>query len=592
MIRSSSITSGHGSSVATSHWTRRGWLTRTTQVTLAAMVPFSRARAAAMSSGVSYRDPAVGERLSLQARLAEPGPLQALVQRSLDAARSAGAPYADVRLTRTVGHLYDWQTGAHRFAAETEVQGIGVRALVDGYWGFAAAAVYDAGAVVRLAQDAVAQAKINAAVSRAGGTVGPAGIIAPPIELAPAPVVTGSWTTPITIDPFSVPVEEKLDHIAFWDTLAQQYGFGFPMVFASGLVFTREERVLGTTEGTLVTQTRYQTGGFTSLNLSNGRRGNLTKLDMAGRGWELVLDAKIPEQLETLASAAPRAPESKKGAEVGRYTIVCDGATMAALLDQTLGVVTQLDRALGYEANASGTGYLDDPLAALGTLSVASPLITVAANRSAPSQLATVQWDAEGVTPEDVTLIENGVLLDYQTTREQVGWLSQYYQKAGKPLHSHGYAEAESALVMPLQMSPNLALTPSTGSTRLEDLIASVPKGLLITGGSVTTDFQARSGTLGAPSGAMHEITNGRVGKVILGGAVKFDSPDLWKKIAAVGGAPTISAASRGSFGFIYGGTGGPIAKGEPAQSTSHTVQAPAALIQEQAVVDTTRTTR
>jgi TldD protein len=497
-----------------------------------------------------------------------------------------------VRLTRTVGHEYKWHSGSHLFSAETEVQGLGVRALVNGYWGFAAAAVYDATVVVRLAQDAVGQAKTNAAISRAGLDSGNAARLVQVVDLAPTSAVTGSWATPVAIDPFAVPVEEKLDSIASWDMLAQQYRLFFPPIYGSSLVFIREESVLGTTEGTLVTQILYQTGGRATLEAQNSPKV-LTKLDFAGRGWELVLDANVPAQIEAIAATPHHAPEKAKAAEVGRYTVVCDGATMAAMLDATLGPATQLDCALGLEANATGTSYLNAPLAMLGTLQAAAPLVTVTANRSTPTQLATVKWDAEGVTPEDVTLIKQGVLVDYQTTREQASWLAPYYQKKGMPVRSHGYAGAESALVTSLQMLPNLALAPSSETTRLEDLIASVPSGLLITGGSVSTDFQSRTGTLHTSAGAMREIKNGRVGKVILGGAVQFDSLDLWKKIQALGGPGTNAVAGHPTTGFIYGGIGGQgTVKGEPAQSTPYTVQAPAALIQDQAVIDTTRAIR
>jgi TldD protein len=263
---------------------------------------------------------------------------------------------------------------------------------------------------------------------------------------------------------------------------------------------------------------------------------------------------------------------------------------MAALLDATLGLATQLDRALGYEANASGTSYVNDPLAMLGTFQIASPLVTVTANRSAPAQLATVHWDAEGVVPEDVTLIQHGVVVDFQTTREQARWLAPYYQRAGKPIRSHGYAGVENALMTPLQMMPNLALVPGTDATQLEDLIASVPDGLVITGGTVTTDFQGRTGII--YPGKMHAIKNGRLGNVIVNGAVQFDSLDLWKKITAVGGASAMATVGHESTAFIYGGTGNGTPKGEPAQSTPYTVQAPAALIQGQAIIDTSRARR
>lgn len=594
-----------GARVGARAWTRRHWLIGAAHTAAFAMVvPFRRARAVdSQTLGVAYRDPATAERLARQMAFADPDTLRTLVLRALDAAKSAGARYADARLTRSVGHVYDWQSGAHRFAADTEVQGIGVRALVDGYWGFAAAAVYDPDAVVRLAQDSVAQAKTNATVSRASTLVTTTSSVAsaPAVELAPAPAVTGTWVMPVVIDPFAVPIEEKLDHIASWDMLAVQRGFIFPQVFGSSLIFVREECTLGTTEGTLVTQTTYQTGGHGALQLRTGGSvqpqggGPLTGLGFAGRGWELVLDAKIPEQIEAMAAlraSQPRATPAKSF-QVGRYTLVCDGTTMASLLDQTLGSATQLDRALGYEANATGTSYLNDPLTMLGTLQAAAPLVTVKANRSAPTQLATVRWDAEGVVPDDVALIEHGILADYQTTREQAQWLAPYYEKSRRPVRSHGYAGAENALVTSLQMVPNLALAAQSETVRLDDLIASVSDGILITGGNARTDFQGRTGMLNTQPGAMREIKNGRLGKILTGGAVRFDSTDLWKKITAVGGTPTVATMGQCSLGFIYGGiggNGGGAVKGEPAQCTPYTVQAPAAVISEQAIVDFART--
>jgi TldD protein len=262
---------------------------------------------------------------------------------------------------------------------------------------------------------------------------------------------------------------------------------------------------------------------------------------------------------------------------------------MAALLTETLGTATQLDRALGYEANAAGTSFLTDPLDMVGKLQVASPLVTVTANRSAPTQLATVKWDTEGVVPQETTLVKDGVLADFQTTREQVAWLAPYYAKTGMPVCSHGYAAAEDALVTTIQMLPNLALAPNPAATQLEDLIANVQKGILITGGSkgqVQTDSQARTGLLWLGSGA-REITNGRLGRPVSGGAVQFNTLDFWKKVAVLGGKETTQTIGQGTTAFLLGGHG--TAKGQPSQGTSYTAQAVAATILDQPVVNPAR---
>ena len=568
--------------------TRRAWLTHNA-VLLGTAVP----RRAIPRHTPVFQDAAQADRVAAHAVRLDPTPLQTLVQRAVEAARASGARYADARLTRSVGHVYQWQTGTYLFTAETEVQGIGVRALVDGYWGFSASCVWNADEVVRLAQDAVAQARTNARVSNAGARANTAGAgssagaanASRTVELAPTPVVTGTWATPIAIDPFTVPVEEKLDHIVSWDTLARQHGLVFPFPLRSSLTFVRRENVLATSEGSAVTQTVYETGGDVVVQASqdesalNGIQG----LETMGRGWELVLEAKIPEQLTaTPARFMERFSHGARPASVGRYTIVCDGGTMAAMLANTLGTATQLDRALGYEANATGTSVITDPLAMLGTLVMASPLVTVTANRSAPTQLATVKWDDEGVAPEPWTLIEKGVLTDFQTTREHATWLAPFYAKHGRPIRSHGCAAAEDALVTQLQMLPNLALEPSGSAATLDALVASVPKGILVTNGTVMTDFQAQTGLLFSP--AMREIKNGRLGGVIVGGAIQFNSMEFWKNITAIGGSSTNAVIGQGSEAFIYGGHGA--AKGEPPQSTSYSAQGVAAIIPNQALIN------
>jgi TldD protein len=318
----------------------------------------------------------------------------------------------------------------------------------------------------------------------------------------------------------------------------------------------------------------------------------LDGLSPAGKGWEQMLDADIPGQLRAIperVDAQVASMANPKAAQVGRYTLVCDGATMAALTERTLGMATQIDRALGYEANASGTSFLNEPLAMLGSLQLTSPLVTVTANRSAPGQLATVKWDTEGVEPDDFTLIHDGVLVDYQTTREQAAWLAPYYQKARRPVRSHGCAAVQNALSVPMQHMPNLALAAARTDVTTDDLVANIKEGVLVTHGETKADFQARTGTL---TGIMHEIKNGRVGRPLQGGAVIYDTIDFWKHVIAVGGTSTQAVIASTTYPGtpLYDRWSGRYpAKGEPPQRTSTSIQGVAATVTNQAIVDLRR---
>lgn len=501
----------------------------------------------------------------------DPGLLEALTQQAVDAARGAGAAYADARFTRTTQQIFS-MTGAIGLADFSDTVGFGVRALVNGYWGFAASSVWTPPEAVRLARLAVAEATASAK--------GPPRVV----DLGTPTIAKGRWATPIQIDPFTqVPIEEKLDFIAYWKACAGQAGVDFvEFGLSSDLEFLRQERVLATSDGTLVTQTVYETGA-TFKCYTQGPTGRIPVtidgLDRAGKGWELFLEANLPDQFPRRRDEAlQRARWGNKPTVVGRYTLVCDGATMAAVLDQTLGVATQLDRAFGYEANASGTSFLDDPLAMVGQFQVAAPLVTVTSNRSAPAELATVHWDEEGMIPIDTPLIQDGVLVDFQTTREQAAWLAPYYQQHHRTVRSNGCAAAEDAHYITLQHPPNFAMTPSRGATTVEDVVANVTNGIFIEGGTVfQMDAQVRNGLL---SGGMRQIKNGRVGAATSGGAILFNTRDLWKNVTAIGGPKTQNVVA------MAAGAGGR-RKGEPAQSVaSHTISAPAAMITNQALIN------
>jgi TldD protein len=566
-----------------SSWSRRHWLVHNAAtLTVLAGAPTVGRR----SVGV---DPILMAHAARQAVSLDPTPWEGLARHGVDAARAAGAQYADVRLTRTCGQSYTFGAGIHQVFACGEIVGVGVRALVNGAWGFAACPWRTADTVVQLARDAVVQATVNA---RRQGQ---------PVEWISAPAVQGRWATPVRIDPFAISIEEKLDFLVYLQAYGDAQGISSDP-FSGAVEIHRQERVLATSEGSLVTQTCFETGAAWQVALYNlplAQQGpspklGITGVEAAGLGWEHILDADIPGQLRQARARLQEVQRQQrvKPVTVGRYTIVCDGTTMAALLDRTLGVATQLDRALGYEANAAGTSFLDDPLEMVGHYPVAAPSVTVTANRTAPGELATVHWDDEGVVPEPFTLVKDGVLVDFQTTRAQAGRLAPYYMKTGRPVTSHGCAAAEDALGITLAMQPNLALAPGAQAVRLEELVADVAHGVLMTGGDLfQVDSQARTGVL---TGQMQEIRNGRVGPLLTGGAVLFDTLDLWKHIIALGGAATVGtvvaprpSGGIGNWGFLQGMRGiGEDPKGEPPQSTSRTTRGVAAVILNQPVID------
>jgi len=491
--------------------------------------------------------------------------IKELALRAVEAARSAGAMYADVRLTHTRGRGFSpFPTSV----GDSERLSVGVRALVDGYWGFAASPIWQPDEMARLGREAVNQAKVMAMGPRRQ------------IDLASVPVVHDEhWTMPVEIDPFEVSPFEVTDFLMGLRHFVKGFSGFKPGDYQPLAHFQVQEKAFASSEGAYYTQRVYRSLGELKIGYEGGARkvgGALDTLTPAGLGWELFTGQAIREQIRQLMEELKEdASLPLKPVEVGRYEVVCDAQTVATLADRTLGTATQLDRALGFEANASGTSYLNAPLEMLGRFEVGSPLLTLTANRSERGGAATVAWDDEGVRPDEFTLVREGTLEDFQTTRESAAWLVDSSTKANREIRSHGCAAAPSAINVPMLHTPNLRVEPGSEALDFDGAVASLEEGIAIRHMGVDMDFQGLNGL--GQSSRVYEIKDGKRVAMIQGAGFLFRAPELWKGLVALGGEESVRRYGLGS------------SKGEPAQSVFHSVSAPPAVFEEFTVIDPKR---
>jgi TldD protein len=120
---------------------------------------------------------------------------------------------------------------------DTDTIGLGVRALVNGTWGFAATRILTTDGVAAAAREAVAIAKASkVARDRA-------------VEWLPSPVISdGVWKSAFTTDPFDISVEQKADLLLKANAAAMK-AKGVQFVF-SGFFFVKDERNYANTDGT------------------------------------------------------------------------------------------------------------------------------------------------------------------------------------------------------------------------------------------------------------------------------------------------------------------------------------------------------
>ena len=494
--------------------------------------------------------------------------IRALLIEALDEAKRSGAEFADARISRYRNSSVSTREHQIVGVGESDTMGLGVRVLVQGTWGFGATHELSRVGVGMAAREAVAIAKANR--------------VAPEdrVRLAPAPVIhDGRWQTAFTIDPFTVPVEEKADLLL----RANAAAMNAPNVrfVTSAMLFVKEEKSYANSEGTFTQQTTVRSWmPFQATAVSSDRTDFQSRgetVQPMGRGYEYLLEIK-PEESARLWGEQASEKLKAKPVEVGRYDLVLHPSHLFLTIHESVAHATELDRALGYEANFAGTSFVAPPREVLGKLRFGSPLMHVVGDRDQPGGLATIGWDDDGVKPDRFDIIRGGVLVDYQTTREQAPMLDWWYARQGRPVRSHGCAYAQRASDIQFQRMPNVSLMPGDRDLGWNDLIAATDRGIAIMSrGSYSIDQQRYNAQFGGQ--LFYEIKGGKIVGMLKDVAYQMRTPDFWSALDLLGGKRS----------WEMGGTFND-GKGQPGQANAVSHGCPPSRFRSINVVNTGRT--
>jgi len=506
---------------------------------------------------------AAGLALALQQKPA-PGPdasEKQLVLLALDAVRSAGASYADVRITH--GNTEQISTRERQITnvSKNETYGIGIRALVGGSWGFAA--------THNLSKDAVtAAAKRAAAIAAGNDKVNPVKTTLAPVKKVP----DGRWITPHQIDPFTISVEQKAELLFKTNEEALRIpGIRF---VNSSISSIRDSRLLGTTEGSIIQQTFLRLGpnvNVTAVSDDNSdfQTRNAT-LAPRSAGWEYVVGLNMPQNILGWSEQAA-AKLTATPVEPGKWDLVLHPSHLWLTIHESIGHPTELDRAMGYEANFAGTSFLSPPEKVLNQFRYGPAFMNVVGNRTEPGGCATCGWDDEGVPTQSWSIIERGIFVNYQTTREMASWISGLT----KMRESLGCAYGENWASIPFPRMPNVSLQPNPQDVSEEELIAATKHGIYIEGdGSYSIDQQRYNFQFGGQ--VFWEIRDGKRVRMLRDVAYQARTPDFWNSMAMIGGKKTYRLGAALNDG-----------KGQPEQLNAVSHGCPTALFRNVNVINT-----
>ncbi len=449
---------------------------------------------------------------------------------ALEAARGAGATYADVRIGRYLNQQLFTREDKVQNTVSTESFGAGIRVIVRGTWGFAASNDLTEDGIARTAREAAAIALANSAIQQE------------PVQLAPEPGHGEvSWRTPIQQNAFEIPMEEKADLLLTANAAALENGANF---VNSALFMVNEQKYFASSEGSYIDQDVHRiwpTMNVTVVDSNTGKFQSRNGLsDPMGLGWEYLVPSadetydgvvtRYGKRYDIVADAAAAAEQAREmlsapSVEAGQYDLVLDPSHLWLTIHESVGHPLELDRVLGYEANYAGTSFATMDKWESGDFNYGSPLVNLVADKTQRGSLGHVGYDDEGVRTKRWHLVKDGILVNYQAIRDQVHMLGQ--------TESHGCCYADNWSSVQFQRMPNVSLEAPSNGVSVEDMISGVEKGIYIVGrGSYSIDQQRYNFQFGGQ--LYYEIRNGEIVGMVRDVAYQSNTQEFWNSCSQI----------------------------------------------------------
>ena len=434
---------------------------------------------------------------------------------ALDAAVRRGISYADVRLIETEDRNVSTKNGKIGQASSSVSQGLGIRVLDRGSWGFAATDDLSAGGIEAAAALAVEIARASALAKKHD------------VALAPEQKYEVEWTSPIRIDPFSIPVDRNLELLFSIDAeLRRNSGV---TLAETGLVFARNRQIFVSSIGSLIDQTRYTSGaGFTAFSFRDGEIQKRSYPNSFGgqhqlKGYELVDELKLLENAPRIAEEAVALHGADQCPE-GQFDLILDSSQLGLQIHESVGHPIELDRVLGTEANYAGMSFLT--LDKLNHLQYGSEMVNVVcdARLEHGPGLGTFAFDDEGVPAQSTDIIRNGLFVGYMTSRETASAVGQK--------RSNGTMRADGWARIPLIRMTNVSLKP--GRQSLDEVFGADHAIYMETNKSWSIDDKRYNFQFGCE--IAWEIRNGKRVRMLKNPSYSGISTEFWNSCVAIAG--------------------------------------------------------
>jgi TldD protein len=437
--------------------------------------------------------------------------MKELLQFAMDILKNQNVDYGDARLG-----FYRSQNLYSRNHVMTNVsndrsEGIGIRVHIKGGWGFASTSELSKSAIEKTACRAIDIAQASALTLSNGFSFAPE---------EPCHVV---WKTKYKIDPFTVPIPEKVDLLLSINNEVLKHE-GIKQAVSS-MSLNREHKLFMNTAGTFSDQLliRVHAQYTATATGSEGFESRSYSVMPLNAGYEHIEAAPFHENAPRIAEEAVGKLKAPFCKQEETDLILLPNHT-ALTIHETIGHATELDRVMGWEADMAGTSFATTDK--LNKLKYGSDIFNVVGDRTMEHGRASVPLDDEGVKTGEWHIIKNGILSSYATTRSTAHFIGEK--------RSRGCSYADSWRSVPILRMPNVSIEPGPpDSPNLEELIADTRKGVLIDGmGSFSIDHQRINFQFGGD--CAWQIHNGKITHIVRRLTYQSHNPAFWNSVDCI----------------------------------------------------------
>ena len=397
--------------------------------------------------------------------------------------------------------------GALETISEGSDEGYGVRVLVDGAWGFAASNSMSEEDAAKTAELAVEYAKAARPMLKRKA------------EIGECRGEAAYWKAPIEVDPFAVPIGDKVGLLIKATLTAKGYSPKVRQAKAT-MDFITEKKLFMSTEGARIEQEFTESGaGVTVMALGDGDMqvrsypgsfgGNFKQA-----GYEFVLAQRLEEgALKSTEEAV--ALLTAEQCPSGEMTLILLPEQLALQIHESCGHPVELDRVYGTEAAYAGTSFLTTDKLGSG-FKYGSDCVDLYQCGITEGGLGTFAYDDEGMPSSRTPLVEKGEFVGYLMGRE---WAARLGLSSNAAMRADGWSRT------PIVRMTNVCLAP--GGETLEKLISGTKDGVMMDGiKSWSIDDRRVNFQFGCEIG--WRIKDGRITGIVKNPTYTGSTPEFW----------------------------------------------------------------